>query len=294
MALTTVRSIRLVCRRFNELASPLLLPRMYLYLNQDSLDFADAVSRSPHVASGVRMVNVVLRYRPRELADDFGRFCTLAKKRLDAAAGCYVMDMSWEEAMASDLRAFGHISSVWGGANEGSDAPGDEKVDDPGSELLNRGFLGACDYQDILRRSYQDFRLGHEEQLRLINDRTFVTNLSATMARLPRTPSLSLTEESFSRSDYPYFNNSSEVLLTDKDMLCRFLASDLTWFSIAMLPYAADVPPVRLLSELPIGLYRAGAQLRDLRICVLPLSNYLALRPFTAHLDGVETTEHEQ
>ena len=77
----TVCNARLVCRLFSELASPLLLPALNISLDCPPLDLAEAVSRNRLVASGVRVVNVVLRYRPDKPAASLKAFTRFAGHR---------------------------------------------------------------------------------------------------------------------------------------------------------------------------------------------------------------------
>jgi hypothetical protein len=52
-------------------------------LDQASLDLVNDISRSPLIAAGVRSIQVVLDYRPRELAADLSRFKDHRKKVLN-------------------------------------------------------------------------------------------------------------------------------------------------------------------------------------------------------------------
>lgn len=69
-----VHNIRLVCRLFCSLATPLMFPILRVQLSQSSLDFADKISRTPQMAAGVRGIQVSLGYRPKEIADDMAQF----------------------------------------------------------------------------------------------------------------------------------------------------------------------------------------------------------------------------
>ena len=80
----TIQSARLACRLFHQLASPLLCPILQVQLSQASLNRIDNISRSPLIAAGVRGIQVVLEYRPRELAEDLSRFKDYRKKDLDS------------------------------------------------------------------------------------------------------------------------------------------------------------------------------------------------------------------
>jgi hypothetical protein len=60
----SVRGVRLACRLFCHLATPLLYPVLKVSLSQSSLDLIDAFSRNPAMAGGIRGVMAMLDYRP--------------------------------------------------------------------------------------------------------------------------------------------------------------------------------------------------------------------------------------
>lgn len=78
----TVRTARLVCRLFNELASRFLLPKLKLRLDQASLDFAATVARNSLVACGVHHIEIELSYRPKDMADNIKSFADFVCSRL--------------------------------------------------------------------------------------------------------------------------------------------------------------------------------------------------------------------
>ncbi|KAK5659602.1 hypothetical protein OQA88_806 [Cercophora sp. LCS_1] len=64
-----ITNMRLTCRVFNHLASPLLLPCLDISIDQKSLDLAATVIKNELIASGIRVVRVNLAYRPAALLD---------------------------------------------------------------------------------------------------------------------------------------------------------------------------------------------------------------------------------
>ncbi|KAK5992037.1 hypothetical protein PT974_05433 [Cladobotryum mycophilum] len=63
-----VQNARLVCRLFNELASPHLSPYLKVQIDKALLNRFEAISQRPHLAKGVCGIWVGLQYRPREMA----------------------------------------------------------------------------------------------------------------------------------------------------------------------------------------------------------------------------------
>jgi hypothetical protein len=78
-----IQNLRLVCRAFNELASPLLCPVLQVDVNQKSLDRAVSVSNCPSVASSVGAICVGLHCFPVELASDLARFMEFRLEKLE-------------------------------------------------------------------------------------------------------------------------------------------------------------------------------------------------------------------
>jgi hypothetical protein len=304
VCLATVQSARLVCRLFNDLASPLLLPEIHVDLAQASLDFAAAVSRSPLVASGVRKVWVGLLYRPGELVEHWDTFTNYPLACLSEVEDTleYLVE-SWEldgypekdkELYAPNVKALTelrHIRNAWNPL-AALEQPADER---------------SKEYLQILSRGRDQYRSQHEEQLRLITSGSFVKDLAAAIAKLPRATSL-IFEDSFNdgvgfgASPLAY-SNMAQVLL-DKDVLFRFLVAPLNWLSIQRLGShvvlhngQAELQPARILSELPIALHKAGVTLESLRVMVFPTigNHVLAVRPFPAYLvDNIDTMGAEQ
>lgn len=93
----TIQNARLVSRRFNDLASPLLCPIVWVDIEQESLDKVEELSRCPRVAQGVRGIVVGLQYRPQELATDLARFKDYCKEQLEEMnASCGYDAETWQ------------------------------------------------------------------------------------------------------------------------------------------------------------------------------------------------------
>jgi hypothetical protein len=79
------------------------------------------------------------------------------------------------------------------------------------------------------------------------------------------------------------------------DTISGYLAWPLCWTDIEQLPHVADIPPARILSELPIALHKAGVSLRAVRIAVrLTRNNHMAIRHFTDYVNGESKMTHDE
>jgi hypothetical protein len=281
-ALQSLCNARLVCRRFCQIVSPLLLPVIQVDLNQKSLDRLDALSRSPLIANGVHAIQVVLAYRPAELAADLRRFHSLIQRDLRMV---YVLcrsqvrsstpqeqegDVSLDDRLGMLCEAIDNyllISEAWDGHLDGK----------------------AADYEyvDILLRGHLNYGKLHDEQLRLIADGSFVSIIASAISRMPHWSSLSFVDKVRDESNVlsPYTSASPRVL-TDEEELARVIASPHDWPRIEALVHRGGqdgddvLPVVKVLSELPIAIYEAGAILRALEVRCFPLKyNHSFLRP---------------
>jgi hypothetical protein len=305
---TTVCNARLVCRLFNELASPFLVPALHIHLDQASLDRAEAVSQNRLVASGVRSVDVILRYRAAERAGSLEYFTHCALGRLDGIEANIEMMLDlvdggalpveehedyeqWHEVMNMDI--IGHIRRAW---------THNDSAQSPNTDLpRNEEYPSTEDYRRVLADAYKEYCLRHAEQTRLITGGSFVNNLAVTVARLPQAASLALVDEAYNGwddwGDWDGCITRPKYLLTHLNEFFRYLSSPDSWQQIHQIdgpPHPPEILPTRILSELPIAIHKAGTQLRGLRICVLPVTHLQDLTPLEANLsDGTEMPDRE-
>jgi len=265
---TAIQNLRLVCCLFCEIASPLLLPTMRVRLDQLSLDIVKGVAKNPLLARGVRGIEVLLDYCPERLATDLGRFSEQRSKELDEFSstcsyyaetwflrGCDVDDESvcpqpysvYAEAMDN----YADITNAW-----------EEYLVDPTAEATEDAI--EFEYQQLLVQSFKCYQRKHEEQLQLIEDGAFVTTLATGIAQIANSCSLRLSNQTYCNPT----RWEPTVVLRDKKELARFMVTPHDWQTIEEL--GSELPPAKILTELPVAIYKAGASLRELRISCFP------------------------
>jgi len=301
--LEVIRGIRLVCRRLHKIATPLLFRILRLSVTTTSLAHARRVLENPLMASGVERLQLSLRYCPEQPALDYWNYLRHADLCLEEIL---VHAKSTEEFqrckydLAEDER-----NRLQG--------PADHDVDDAGKhhksffwevhDILNTmdhvmietlralggpaGDNGNADYkpkdefearcQRLMRASHERFRTLHEEQYKLLESREFVTELAKLVARMPRTPTLFMT-------DYKWRFFEREEPKDVDEFVVDLLSQPWGWDEIEHMWVVGQVDVkmacVRLLSELPIALYRAGVRLETLEIGVMPMyTNFIELCP---------------
>lgn len=280
-----LRSARLVCRLFHQLASPLLCPILQVRLENASLNIVDGISRSPLIAAGVRSIQVVLDYCPGELAADLSRFKDQRKKDLnEISKRCqYFADICWPDDPDENKKIcskpyseyvdaidyYRSICSAW----DNCFSPTNE--DSKGAKNLK--------YQHFLRQCHKEFQRKHEEQIQLITDGSLVSTIALSMLRMPHCGSVQFVDR-ISRHRDPYlceYKEDPTMLLNNINAFAPFMTSPLDWITIEQLEGGAKLVPAKILSELPIAIHQAGATLRKLYVgCFPTLTNYSIICPY--------------
>ena len=214
--ITDIQALRLSCRRLCQVASPLLLPRLSLNLDQESLDLAAAVAAHPGIASGVRHVQVALNYCPSSLAqppnsangEDFNEIWYLARTEqlcaLERRLGCdpdlhlpEVLEIDRVSDKGARLKyadAYYQIKTRWNclrhvrqdGADKNEYAYG---LGTPAVWKLVKRF------RDVFVAAWEAFRRMHDEQYQLIATGAYASRLSSSMAKFRGLVSLHLVDK---------------------------------------------------------------------------------------------------
>ena len=254
----TLQTLRLVCRSFCEVASPLLVPVLKVRLSPESLHRVDQLARNPSIAAGVRVVQVCTAYRPRGLALDpvaYRDMQVLTALGMEGMCDWYtefVHEMA-EDALKGDedeimeaMYAYSAMGCAWGtwpgGGGDGKEvtASTDSESDDG--------------YRDILAESYDEYRRLQEEQERLLTDGSFVKSLAASISRMPGARALAFLDE----ADVSIYHFSGRSKLTvpanDHAQLRRLLTAPHSWKTLEELEPKPDILAVQLLWQLPIAI----------------------------------------
>ncbi|ROT40287.1 hypothetical protein SODALDRAFT_329993 [Sodiomyces alkalinus F11] len=125
------------------------------------------------------------------------------------------------------------------------------------------------EYQRILRQSYQEYSREHKEQRQLITNKTFVRAIVRIVSLLKRPIALSLLDHvySFDRWDLP----DPGAVLLNKQTLFHTMTLPQSWEAAEALSGVPLLMPARILTELPIAIYEAGAKLQALSIGCFPI-----------------------
>ncbi|CEL03113.1 hypothetical protein ASPCAL04270 [Aspergillus calidoustus] len=245
----SIKAARLVCRLFNEVASPLLHVCLGLGLDQESVDFVEHLSTRPSLAKGLRHVSLWLDYWPRKLALDLRQFAMIHQgyfqQRCDLLRRLLSTPLNINPVSKQQLHFYEEVLEAW-----------DAYFDTSNYNVMPRNLFS---YQQCLLNGYENYQQRHREQSRLLAEGSFIQKITASLVRMPHFNSLLLSE--FNRLSRDYSPSPGEEWC-GIDWLGQYLRVPLRWERIEELH--AELVPVKILVDLPVALHRAGVKLTEL------------------------------
>ncbi|PWI64540.1 hypothetical protein PCL_09553 [Purpureocillium lilacinum] len=279
----TIQNARLVCRVFNELASPFLFPAIGLDVSQVALDFIRHLATSPDLARGVRAISLHLYYRPSELAADLPLFRLTRQKDLtnlyeecikyrygDNGRDVNEYDVP-DEALDKAIHTYSDVIEAW-----------DAYFDSASYHMCMIPRKLLLEYQQCLVKGYEDYQKLHEEQYRLISQGIFVNGLASSLAQMPYLRSLRLVDETYMHYPTSCALDPTTVFASTAN-LRRYMGVPHDWGQIQELQGSGRVVPATLLLDLPVAFHKLGVQLQQLAISCFPtIEGFTTLSP-TCH-----------
>ncbi|VUC23974.1 unnamed protein product [Clonostachys rosea] len=267
-ALATLQSLRLTCRLFNRIASPLLCTFLRLELSQASLDRLTGLSKNALIIKGLRGLQLSLAYRPTELARDIASYMRnkLETLNFQFVPHCEIETESLSRSSTTqdnDLRGFRlfkcldeyeALSSAWENYIQGQDPHPCPQDLEP--------------HQRVLRQSFESYKSLHEEQFDLLMSGSFVNTIASTTAKTQHPIALSIHDHIFWYSDDNDFSDEdySTELILNREKLSRFLLQPHSWEEIEIMVGEPMILPIRILVDLPIAIHEAGGCLDSLSL----------------------------
>ncbi|CAG9968614.1 unnamed protein product [Clonostachys byssicola] len=266
--LVTLQSLRLTCRIFNHIASPLLCTFLRLELSQASLDRLIGLSKNPLIIKGLRGIQLSLAYRPPELAHDISNYMNnkLETLNFQIVPHCQIETESLDKSSTTQendprgyrlfkcLDEYEALSSQWETHIRGQD-----------SRILPQD-LGS--YQCILQQSFESYKSLHEEQCELLMSGSFVHTIATTTAKAQHPIALNVHDHIFWYSDDNDFDDEDYCmeLIFNRAKLSRLLLQPHSWEALETMPENPMILPIRILVDLPIAINEAGGCLDSLSL----------------------------
>ncbi|KAK1756784.1 hypothetical protein QBC47DRAFT_443408 [Echria macrotheca] len=279
----TIQALRRVCRTFNSVASPLLVPVVRVSSSLLSLDRVFKLTRNPKIASGIHLVQVSLAYRPKCLASGWAAFAEYQLERLEAVASQWNRQLIKNHADKNEtdriLSAVAEIQAVL----RGPETPPETQ---PQSE-----------WHPHILQWFEEYKRQHRWQFTFLSSGLFSDLLCAYMCKMD-----SLKAVCFIDYDLDGWNGvindylDIEVAMaisarTDLSKLGRFMVMSQTWRELEDMAQMPAIESIRVLWELPMRLHCKGRPLRNVTISALPTlpsrSNFPRLLPSGASLSRI-------
>ncbi|CAG9984489.1 unnamed protein product [Clonostachys byssicola] len=251
----TLKNARLVCRLFNDLASPLLCPILRLNVESASLDRLRAISASPSLRSGIRGIKLNLNYCFENIAMDEIIFLKVIRHEVNDFFSYCENEYEDVDDRAEPTRRGNRLisSAISFSQNEGLTE-------------VNTG-LERKDYQyvDALRRGYLNYRDLHLEQNRLLQHGDFARTLATSLSHLKSSIDLKLCGNHLR---YAYEDvhgipptagtRRTPQIFTSAEALAKSISRPHQWVGFRGVHSPARMETARLLCELPLALQREG------------------------------------
>ncbi|KUI63422.1 hypothetical protein VM1G_10260 [Cytospora mali] len=289
-----IASLRLVCRRFTECSSHLLVHHVHLdAINPESLEKLEEISRHPVVGKGVRSVRFVARFYTPIFANDLRRFAWYALNKVFSQAVQYKEAFEEEESevdlddpidvervlhrkkeCAAVMERVKAVLKTWNRVrgDETENVTGPWAVDFEKSDreymALQRRNSGVKEeaeearHMQLLHIAHRLYRLRYLRQEKLRQDDNFIQRFAAAMARMPRAKSLEIHDfendhdaEQCGAYERDVFPDHEYDGLIDID----FLTQPMSWEEAT--DRGLGEPPVELLFRLPVAVQKSGARL---------------------------------
>ncbi|KAH6623439.1 hypothetical protein F5144DRAFT_539596 [Chaetomium tenue] len=263
-----IQNVRLVCRRFCNVSSQLLVRSVRIGLDESSLVRLDEISRSRGIAKGVRAVRVVLDfYNPSftnfdlfisNQADQLQRGVEWLSDEMEMGSIKGISQQTASQMIDSRLAAKSTLRRL-------QVAPGDPD----NSEYSVDDHLRRVHLEEIQKR----YLLLLEKQTSLLNSGKFVNIVSSAIARMPCARALEFSERN------P--DGKSEELMTPEgdvwEILFRFILQPMTSHDADI--YDLELPNYQCIVDLLDATRRAGTLLYTIGIKLWLLGSPGTLAP---------------
>lgn len=294
-----IQNARLVCKRFRNTCSHLLVRSVTVKITEESLSHLKAVTTHPLISKGIQRILVMLDYYDAELSNNITKFAHHSGALISdqqTSDGEQLYDSCWccklyglsevfrqlEYQFLIDLFTkpsvdFGEESDR---SEEASDSYGkatdDTKQGCP-SDCEEVHFPDVHPIQATLIRAHGIYRERYENQSRILKKGRFVAEITAAFARVPHVHMLHISDRRKSDptfyTSFPYnydlVEHDESEWLRNLNALCEGLILPHCW-DIPRLENTDILPPMELLVQIPAALGKAGINVTSLHI-TLPL-----------------------
>ncbi|OAQ99500.1 hypothetical protein LLEC1_03727 [Akanthomyces lecanii] len=269
-----LKSLRLVCRRFRDLTSPLLFSYLSISVEQSSVQRADKISRQPHLASCIRGVVIHTGLYDLRMVDSLDQH----QNRVSSELANFLqpllynlpnMEYPEKSRERARLRAMHkNLEKLFGAWGQATRAPGsllDLVLPDTGHKSDTR-HLDALPHRKILEDGYKVFKECMAQARQYLKTGAFANDLVACLIRLPNLATVEMDAQRRAPID-----PQGVLEGNDLEALAEFVESGLQGAWKAPDPFR-DGHFAHIMTILPTKLYDAGIRLRTLRLSMFPFA----------------------
>ncbi|KAI2613432.1 hypothetical protein GGR54DRAFT_328284 [Hypoxylon sp. NC1633] len=266
-----ISNTRLVCKRFHDQSSHLLLPVVTVSMNPSSLARLDEISRHPWIAPGVRSIRVILESYPpnvaSELSDTFLSY--YADQLVDNVKASLVPwrarfrsgtpEVRPSPAFSLELAILKERYLATSAINElvASSRSMDQDVFSGDKGLSNNAKRQLRFVQSALEQCGAAY--GEQEKVRA--NGTFARAIAAAMAKLKVPPRLFITDyDNSNQFKAPFWSRENAKLFV------KSIAQPMNWAKAEKAGF--QISGIEQLVEIPLAIHQAGVKLEDVYINV--------------------------
>lgn len=185
-----IQNTRLVCRRFCDLSSPLLVRAVPVNFHEQSLARLDEISRNPNIAKGVRSVRVVLQFHTSSFTD-LERFVAYQADELESHVDMFDQDRRLRSSMITDEPTASRMVVDGRAAVTKLRRLASGELDDVGC------FEDGSNIRLHLDELHKEHLILFEKQAWLIKSRRFYEIVGSAIARMPYASRLEMSDWGF-------------------------------------------------------------------------------------------------
>ncbi|KAE8454428.1 hypothetical protein EG329_000050 [Mollisiaceae sp. DMI_Dod_QoI] len=272
-----LKNVRLTCRRFYNVSSPLLIHSIRVRINSQSVLRLEEISRHPIISKGVQHVRIILDFYDYFMADDIRTFAAyrLEMMRRDTAMmeGRPTLNIYNRVPQQKDLDTIEKVKEMLESWETFVNGTPDDPVDEGTSDLrfMRLAQDDTSGHLEILRKAYEEYQLRFSDQEKLLKDDYFIQAVASAMARMPIANMLEVID-----LNSPFLTNSTcfQIAENDEDLI-EYLAQSMSWDEAGF--YDFGPPPSEILVKLPVAIHKAGGLLKDLKIRLTSPKDYSVL-----------------
>lgn len=249
-----IRNIRLTCRRFCSTSSHFLLDCLQICATPASIARAQEISSHPAISKGIRAIHICLRSYDHLNFSAFRHLTILVfrnniqvlssdeRRREILEKGGF---SSWAEFLPV-LEERERLCCSWSKSMTRQQC------------LTNQQILDL----EVLRRSYEKYRLTCEWQQRTLRDGTFVQAIAAVAGQMPTVTSLRFTNMSrYQESVLGFYRTLWTDQPSASDLFDEWIAQSISWYC----PRSKDAPS-KLVAQIQSAVHAARSSTVEVRI----------------------------